>query len=181
MSVRTVLAVLLAVALCSVSLPAIDHARMNRADYRADAELATVSRSMTDLADENAISFGGHGASNSPNVPSARRTVSLSLPPESPTIENIEFVAIGGVPGDRPTQTDDSGDVLAYRVEGGTTHVRRVPFDVRVVARTDVGDWRVRPDGTSLMIRAPDRTEIALLLVEYRGERTILVVPAAEL
>lgn len=180
MSVRTVLAVVLAVALCSVSLPAIDHARTNRAEYHAESAVTTVSRSMTDLADENAVPFGDDGESNTLDSLGARRVVSLSLPAESATTGTIEFVAVGGVPGEGRIPMDESGDVLAYRV-GGTTHVRHVPFDVRVVTTDADHEWSVEPDGTPLVVRAPDRIDIALLLVEYRGKRTVLVVPAAEL
>lgn len=180
MSVRTVLAVVLAVALCSVSVPAINHARRDRATYRADAELATVSRSMTDLADETAVRFGDPPPTG--DAPrGARRVVSLSLPSESVTVGRIEFVAIGGVPG-RRSPKDDFGDVLAYRVAGGPTRVRHIPFDVRVATRSGTGGgWTVRPDGESLVVHAPARRDIALLLVEYRGHRTVLVVPAAQL
>ncbi len=179
MSVRIVLAVLLAVALCSVSLPAIDHARTNRAAYRADTAVTTVARSMNDLAGENAVPFDD-AKPNEPGPSAARRVVSLSLPPASMTMGTVEFVAIGGVPGNRLTPKDESGDVLAYRV-GGTTHVRHVPFDVRVATRNDDHGWSIEPDGTPLLVHAPGRTDIALLLVEYGGKPTVLVIPAAEL
>ncbi len=179
MSVRTVLAVLLAVALCSISLPAIDHARTNRAAYRADKAVATVSHSMTDLMDENAVPFDDHGESNAHDLPGARRVVSLSLPAKSVTMGTVGFVAIGGIPNGLSSR-DETGDVLAYRV-GGTTHVRHVPFDVRVATRIDGGGWSVEPDGTPLVIHAPVRIDIALVLVEYHGKRTILVVRTAEL
>ncbi|MFH5797878.1 hypothetical protein [Haladaptatus sp. CMAA 1911] len=176
MSVRTVLAVLLVVAICSVSYPAIDAARRDRAAYRADAELAEVSRSMVDLADETAVPF------DDTEPVGARRMVALSLPAESATTGKIEFVAIGGVPGFHRSPKDDFGDVLAYRVEGGRTRVRHLPFDVRVATRSETGrELVVRPDEQPLVVRAPTRRDIALLLVDYGGNRTLLVVPAAEL
>lgn len=175
MSVRTVLAVVLVVAICSVSYPAIDGARRDRAAYRADAELAEVSRSMVDLADETAVPF------DDTEPIGARRMVALSLPAESATTGKIEFVAIGGVPGFHRSPKDDFGDVLAYRVEGGTTHVRHLPFDVRVATRSETDELVVRPDDKPLVVRAPTRCDIALLLVEYGGNRTVLAVPAAEL
>lgn len=175
MSVRVVLAVLLAVALCSLSYPAIEHARTSRAEYHADAAITTVSRSMTDLDDETAVTLDDHEWSG------ARRVISLSLPAESTTTATIEFVAIGGIPGSQRDPSDESGDVLAYRVEGGETHRRHVPFDVRVATkRNDGHEWSVRPDETPFVVHETGRTDIALLLVEYRGKRIILVVPTAE-
>lgn len=166
MSLRIVLAVVLVVAICSVSYPAIDAVRRDRAAYRADAELADVSRSMADLADETTVPF------DDTEPRGARRMVTLSLPAESVTSGGIEFVAIGGIPGHRRSRKDDFGDVLAYRVEGGTTHVRHLPFDVRVATSSEADhELVVRPDEKPLVIRAPARRDVALLLVDYGGNR----------
>lgn len=182
MSVRTVLAVVLAVAVCSVSYPAIDDARTTRAEYRADRELASVSRSLVDLEDESAVPLGD---------PGARSVVALSLPRASATTAGIEYVAIGGVPEtrdphdprDTPHAKDDYGDVFAYRVEGGSSHVRHVPFDLRVAASAPDdadGGRRLAPDGTPLVVRG-ERARVALVPVEHRGKRIVVVVRAAEL
>ncbi len=176
MSVRTVLAVVLAVALCSISYPAIEDARKTRAEHYAEGELTTLENAVIDLEDESAVSLG---------QPGARQIVALSLPPETATAADIEFVAIGGIPGERnPRRKDVHGDILAYRVEGGDTRVRHVPFDLRVATRepsSNRGRWHIESDRTPLVVRDAKRANVALLLVKRRGKRVVLVTRTTEL
>ncbi|GAA0244158.1 hypothetical protein ACFFQF_03740 [Haladaptatus pallidirubidus] len=173
MSVRVVLAVILAVALCSLSYPAIEDARTTRAEHHADGELATVENALIDLSEENAVSMAH---------PGARRAITLSLPAESASGVGIAFIAIGGLPGSEHG-TDASGDVLAYRV-GGEIHVRHVPFDLRVARRSEQKDGHGRileSDRIPLVVRSTGETEIVLSLVERRGKRLVLVSRTDEL
>ncbi|WP_266076026.1 DUF7311 family protein [Haladaptatus caseinilyticus] len=175
MSVRTVLAVVLAVVCCSISYPAIDDARSVRTNHHVDQELTRLENAMTDLVDESAVSIGDRGA---------RRVVTLSVPSPSVTVADVEYVAIGGVPGTRRSK-DVYGDVLAYRIEGGRRHVYHVPFDLRVAMRNGGNEnsdrWRLEPDRKPLVIRDIEHTTIELLLVKQHGERVILVIRSGEL
>ncbi|WP_049971226.1 DUF7311 family protein [Haladaptatus cibarius] len=174
MSVRVVLAVILVVAFCSVSYPAIEDARTTRAEHHAAGELATVENALLDLSTETTVSMGH---------PGARRVVTLSIPHESTSTARIEFVAIGGVPeSGHEREKDAHGDVLAYRA-GGETHVRHVPFDLRVAragGQKRDHDWHLETDRTPLVVRDTGRTEIAFRLVERRGKRLVLVTPIDE-
>ncbi|RBI63638.1 hypothetical protein DMJ13_03660 [halophilic archaeon] len=163
MSVRTALAVVLAVAICGLAAPAVEDARTTGAERSVERELGRLSRAMQAVESDDAVPVGHRGA---------RRVVTPAIPAASPTSAGVEFVAVGGVPGRRHPK-DARGDVLAYRVADGRTRVRHVPFDVRVATRD--GDWRVRPDARPLVVRSSGRTRITLRLVRYRGRPTVLV------
>ncbi|SIQ91237.1 hypothetical protein SAMN05421858_0789 [Haladaptatus litoreus] len=166
MSIRVVLAVILVVALCSVSYPAIEAARTTRAEHHAAGELATVENALLDLSTESAVSMGH---------PGARSVVALSITTESKSSSQIEYIAVGGVPGSKHGK-DAHGDVLAYRV-GDETHVRYVPFDLRVAhgGQKHGHDWHLEADRTPLVVRDTGRTEIVFRLVERRGKHLVLV------
>ena len=166
MSVRTALAVVLAVAVCGLAAPAVEDARTTAAERSVEGELGRLSRAMHSVAGDDAVPIGRRGA---------RRVVTLALPPASPTSSGVAFVALGGVPGRRHPK-DVRGDVLSHRAAGGRVRVRRVPFDVRVAVRND--GWQVRSDVRPLVVRRSGRTRILLRLVRYRGRSTVLVARA---
>lgn len=173
---RVVLAVVLSVALLGVAMPVVEDARAERTSSLAEGELARLAERATGLAATEEPGPGGD----------PRRIVDLSLPESGIAAAPIDFLAVGGVPVERSepgTRRTDSpgdgsrcvappdtphGDVVAYRLEGGDTHVRQVPVDVRVVT-----DGRVRDDGEPLVLRGDAR--LTLSLVDRDGESTVLV------
>ena len=120
---RVVLGVALAVALVAAATPALEDARTDRTERLAERELGRVGTAAESLAREEA--------------PGARRTLTLSLPADSPTAAPVAYVALGGLPADvsaveESVVTDTAeGDVLAVRVAGGRRHVRRVGVDLK--------------------------------------------------
>lgn len=155
---RAVLAVVLAVALLGVAMPAVDEARADRTSHLAAGELSRLSERTTGLAATEEV---GPDAT-------ARRVVSLSVPGAGFTTAPLEYVAVGGVPDcGRPRDTAE-GDVVAYRLRGGAPQVRHVPVDLRVVT-----GGRVRGDEDPLVLRGD--AHLTLSLVSRGGERTVLV------
>jgi hypothetical protein len=113
-TVRTVIAVALAVGILGASLPAIESARVDHADARLDAEVSKLERIATSLARENAVVAA---------CP-ARRQVTLSLPTRSWGTSGTETLDIPPDPGGR--------DVV-WTPRGGST-TRRTFADVSLVA-----------------------------------------------
>jgi len=189
--VRTVLAVSLALALCALAFPAVEDARTTRTERAVDGELGGLSRAMHAVTADDPVAVDERGA---------RRSVTVTVPSPSATSARVTFVAIGGVPTrDRPPDAEERlpadargdarsvdahgsadarGDVLAYRVAGGRTHVERVPFDVRVAAEKEGDGWQVRSDDDPLVVRSPGRIRLRLRFVTYRGTPTVLVAEA---
>ncbi|WP_327052831.1 DUF7311 family protein [Halomicrococcus gelatinilyticus] len=185
MIVRTVLAVSLALALCTLAFPAVEDARTTRTERAVEGELGRLSRAMHAVTADDPVAVDERGA---------RRSVTLVIPSASAAGARLEFVAVGGVPDrDRPPDVEEGppadarrdarsvdahGDVLAYRVAGGRTRVERVPFDVRVAAERKGDGWQVRSDDDPLVVRSPGRIRLLLRFVTYRGTPTVLVAEA---
>jgi hypothetical protein len=157
-----VLAVALAAAMLAVVTPALEDARATRTERLAARELGRVEAAAEALAREES--------------PGARRTLSVSLPGESPTAAPLAFVALGGVPnaksGENGEMTDGAGrDLLAYRIAGGSTVVRRIGVDLRVVR----DGQRVESDAQPLVLRDGESYRLVLRLVRVRGRPTVVV------
>jgi len=166
-TLRLLLAVALAVALVAAATPAIDRARVSRAELLAERDADRVAAAARTLAAEES--------------PGARRTVTVSLPPRSPTAAAV-VVAIGGVAGreegtsnlpERGVSVTDSptSDVLAVGVAGGRQQVRRVGTDLRVVRDGEVAE----SDRAALVLRGGETYAVTLRLRRVDGRRTVVV------
>lgn len=163
-ALRVVLAVALAAALLGAVAPALEDARTTRTERLAARELGRVESAAQTLVREEA--------------PGARRTLRISFPDDSPTAAPLAFVALGGVPGDdvhgeqREAATDTAeGDVLAYRIAGGTLGVRRIDTDLRVVR----DGTRIESDSRALVLRGGGTYHLTLRLVRNRGQSSVTV------
>jgi len=155
---RVVVAVTLAVALLSVTLPALETARASHSDHRIAAEIDGLTAAIDDVRTrESAVEAGTGGT---------RRVVTVRLPSETWTSVGTEYVAIGGYPDD--PALDGNGTTLAWRVAGGQPRERQLP-DVTVEPKGH-GD----SDGP-LVLRDPGPHRLAISLIE-RGNRTVVVV-----
>lgn len=141
MTVRVVVAAVLALSICGVALPLVEDATATRADAAGAREAAEVADAVATLAESDAA-VG----------PGARETVEVSLP-DGPG-RGVAAVAVGGVPG-----TDRRG-VVAYRVEGGDW---RVGAHLPIGVRTAEGGPLIVRDGAHITLRLDrqDGTRIA--------------------
>ncbi|WP_267642527.1 DUF7311 family protein [Haloarchaeobius amylolyticus] len=110
MSVRTVVAVVLALALLAATLPALDAARETRSDQQVAADLHRL-----EVAGEGLLA-----TEDATPGPGARRVVTVRLPADGWTTREVAWVSVGGVPGEPDAQ------VLAYRLAGGPVREVRV-------------------------------------------------------
>lgn len=160
---RLVLAVALAAALLAVVTPALEDARETRTERLTARELGRIESAAETLAREES--------------PGARRTLTVSLPGQSPTAASLAFAALGGIPnrtaaGVTSGTADTSGrDLLAYRIAGGSTVVRRVGVDIRVVRDGKT----VAPDSQALVLHGGETYRLTLRLVRIRGRLTVIV------
>jgi hypothetical protein len=166
---RLVLAVVLAASLVAAATPAVEDARTTRSERLAERELDRVATAANALVREE--------------DPSARRTLRVSFPGESPTEAPLAFVALGGLPDDAsddgfPREDDESPavdtaerDVLAYRVADGRRRVLRVDVELRVRR----GDGSVSSDSRALVLRGGETHRLTLQLVRLDGRPTVVV------
>lgn len=149
---RAVLAVALAVALLGASLPAVDTARVERAD-------ATVERELRRLADEmRLLDRREDPATEGARGP--RWRVRVRLPRRSWTSAGIEHVSLSN----RTGRNRSNGTVFRWRVDGGHRRAMYLP------------SVRVRPaeDG-SLAFRTGGTHRLALGLVRDGGTTVVTV------
>lgn len=166
---RTVLAVALAVALLAVTTPALDDARSARTDRLTTRELDRVESAAMALVREEA--------------PGARRTLTVSLPGRSPTAAQLAFVALGGVPeGTAAARAKQAAgldaaesDVVAYRLAGGRTRVRRLGVDLRIIREGTV----VADDSQALVLHGGETYRLTLRLVRIDGRVVVTVAAKA--
>lgn len=158
---RVVLAVVLAVALLAAALPAVERARVARAESAARTTTLRFVDAVERLDRANdAVPLDG---------PGARRVFEIRVPERGPATAGLEAIAIGGTTaGDGRGDGPDS-DVIAYRVRGGRNRVARLPaVDLRVVR-----DGTVADDRTPLVLRGDAR--LVLRLATIGGHRVVLV------
>lgn len=148
---RTVLAVLLGVALLAAAAPVVEDARERRTADLAAAELSRVSERATGLAARDAATADG----------AARRVLRVSVPDGGPATAALDYAAVGGVPGCGSPRDTAAGDVVAYRLRGGDPQVATLPVDLRAVT-----DGRVRDDGTPLVVRGDARLTLTLVAAD---------------
>jgi hypothetical protein len=155
---RVVLAVVLAIALLAVALPAVERARTQRSADLAEGSLARVAERATGLAATDAATDGG----------AARRVVSVTVPAGGPGTAPVAYLAVGGAPDCATPRDASGGDVVAYRLRGGPTRVRHLAVDLRV--RTG---GRLRDDDDPLVLR--DDARLVLSLVGTDGGSRVVV------
>lgn len=166
---RAVLGVALAAALLGAVTPALEDARATRTERLVARELGRVESAAEALAREEA--------------PGARRTLELSLPGESPTTASPTFVALGGLPDDESRDdwqmavTDTGGDdVLASRVADGSSSVRSVDVDLRIVRDGTPSE----SDSRALVLRGGGTYHLRFELIRIRGRPVVLVSPRSD-
>lgn len=121
--VRTVLAVVLAVALLAASLPAVEDARRRRSADLVGAEVESLSRDLGRFASVNDATR---------DVPGARLVVAIRLPGRSLSSVPVALFALDG-----------EADAVEYRLHGGRNRRRSLPVDLRVAGdgtRLEVGE-----------------------------------------
>jgi hypothetical protein len=143
--IRAVLAVLLAAALLSISLPAVDGAGEERTIARMDRAVEDIETSATDLLAEER----GPTARLGP-----RRVIDVRLPDRSLTTVEVEWFAIDGM--------EDSSARISYRLSD------RRPTHYRSTAPI------ATPDGP-VVFRAAGGHTVVLRLVGRGGDATVLV------
>lgn len=143
--IRAVLAVLLAAALLSISLPAVDAAGEERTIARMDRAVEEVDTSATGLLAEDL----GPTARLGP-----RRVIDVRLPDRSLTTVEVERFAIDGM--------EDSPVRISYRLAD------RRPTHYRSTAPI------ATPDGP-VVLRSTGEHTVVLRLVRRGGEPTVLV------
>lgn len=100
--IRTILAVLLTVAMVAVAVPAVDHAAGARGDQQAQATVADIEHAAKSLyVAEDAPPAG---------VTGPRRTISVSFPTDGLTVDAVSSFTIESVAKERA--------VITYRVNG---------------------------------------------------------------
>jgi len=144
--IRTVLAVLLTVALLAAVTPAVDEGRERRTAIHLDR--------VVDRIDRAARSLHAHEDPTAPDVAGARRIVSVRLPERS-------WTAVGA-----RLWIDGERDLIGYRLDGGRARRTRLPgVDLRTPGGrlvVDGGSRRrlelslVRDDGVGVVVRRGD-------------------------
>lgn len=150
--IRAVLAVALAAAILSLSLGAIDDARVANADARIEAGADRLVAAAEALAATD--------QPVPPGRPGARRVLELSLPARTWSAAGVDAVEVGALPG-RPAGRGG----VAWTVPGGPRRVLRVEG---VALRGST------PDGT-LVLRRSGTHRLVLALVERDGRRVVVV------
>lgn len=153
---RVVLAVVLAAALLSVTLPAVETASRDTANARLAAGAERVTAAAADLHEREDVVRDG---------PGARRVVTVLVPAESWWSARVDYVAVGG----RPTADGADRTAVAWRVRGSSERTRRVP-GVRVV-----GDGAAADGSAPLVLESPGRHRLVLELTVRDGRRTVVV------
>lgn len=120
-AVRTLLTVLVAVALLGASMPAVEDARTTRTDERLEAAVGKLSDAAASLvAHDDPLDRCGVGAS---------RTVTVSLPDGGFTDARASYLAVGG------SRHEPSPSVVTYKTAGQPP--RQLDVGVRFVTGDD--------------------------------------------
>lgn len=152
---RVVVAVALATALLSVTVPALDVAKRDRGSTQIERSVERLTAAVADLRDREAAVPAGEAG--------ARRVVTVRLPARTWSTAGVEYLAIGGRPD------GSSGHAAAaWRVAGGHERARQVS-GVRVE-----GDGARSPEGV-LVVERPGTHRLELELVERDGRRIVVV------
>lgn len=145
--IRTVLAVVLAVALVATAVPVVRHGAAIAADEAVRGEIATIEAAATDLADAEELP--------PPGVSGPRRVLTVSFPRETATTVALEQLEI-------EPATDTS--LATYRLEGRAA--RTVRIDAPIVAA----------NGDRLELDGGGEVTLALALERGDDGRPVVVV-----
>lgn len=136
--IRVVLAVALATALLSASLPAVESARADRTAAGLDADVARLTAAATTLVDRDAPTRR--------DVAGARRVVAVAVPRPSWTTTAVDSVTVAGQPDGADESTTSA--TVSYTLQNGRQ--RRVRLDVPF--RTPDGPVVLRSSGTHRLV-----------------------------
>jgi hypothetical protein len=153
---RLVLAGVLGVALLAAAAPAVDDARATNADRQVRRQVD----GMTDAA----ASLAERSDPVPPHLPGARRTVTVTLPDDTPSSTALDYLAVGGAPTGVNAPDPRDGDVVVYRLDGQRPRVVRVDVDLRATADADDSPVVLRDDAT-----------LVLRLVRHDGRPVVVV------
>ncbi|MFC7044891.1 hypothetical protein ACFQH6_05150 [Halobacteriaceae archaeon GCM10025711] len=153
---RLALAVTLGVALLAAAAPAVDDARATNADRQVLRQADSVTDAAVRLTDRS--------DPVPPHLPGARRTVTVTLPDDTPSSTGLDYLAVGGTPAGVDAPDPRDGDVIVYRLDGQRPRVVHVDVDLRATADVDDSPVVLRDDAT-----------LVLRLVSHDG-RPIVVV-----
>lgn len=155
MSLRVVLAVALAVAVVAVALPGIDEAAQKRTAHQIRGEVGSVANAGESLLDRDERTARGS--------PGARRTVSVSLPSRSLAAAGIDYVAIGGFPGNGGGHSTVRYGRVTYRLRDGPRRRFQVPVPLGA------------PGDRPVILRESGSHRLVLSLGRHDGDRVVLV------
>jgi hypothetical protein len=155
MSVRLLLAVVVAAALIASSLPAIDAAQQARADQTLDESTQEIRDAVSLLV--------RHNDPVPPGIPGARRRVRIEVPAQTPEATlTLGSAGEGGHPAD-----GNRTDVISSRIRGRDLKVTPIDADVRIVR-----DGSICSDGTGLRLHEDAIVTLSYVLVD--GDPTVV-------
>lgn len=125
--IRTVLAVVLAIALLTATLPAIETVRVDRVDHSVSQDLATIEHSSTELLTTEERIDG----------PGAQRVVSVSVPPRGLVTADLQYIEL-------------TADAFTYKISGQSA--RTVRPDAPIVRPDAAGPLRITTS-TDILLR----------------------------
>ena len=153
--IRTILAVVLALAIVSLSMPAIDRVATVGTERGLEADLATLEAEAVELLEEEERPPAGD--------PGPQRVVTITLPAESPTTAGVDYVAVG----DSLEATTDTADrpIVTYRIEGGPERIVHVDAPIEPAG------------GEAIVLRGSGDRDLRLTLEYEAGERVVVAEP----
>lgn len=144
---RTVLAVLVAAALAAAAAPAIDHARVERADGAVATDVDALEAAARSLAGDEAVPAGREGA---------RRTVEFGVASDDWDVARVDAVRI----------ENESARTLAvaYRIGGGRERTRRIaaPVPIRTAESDGIALDGAESHSLALSLRGGERRRIVV-------------------
>ncbi|MFB6114040.1 MAG: hypothetical protein ABEJ58_08065 [Halodesulfurarchaeum sp.] len=156
MTLRVLLALLVATALLASSIPAMDAAYRTRTDHVLGSNVDRIRETIGQIRRRSdPVPIG---------VPGSRHRVHVDVPDRGPNA----LLRIGHVPGlDRPVD-DAESDVIGVRVGSEDTTVTIVDSDIRVVRNGEV-----RSEDAGLLIR--EDVTLTMTYATVNGNSTILL------
>ena len=149
--IRAVLAVAVATTLLAASLPAVETARVDRTSTALDRVPERLDRAAASLSAEAPPRRATRGS-----VPTARRTVPVTLPSRSLVAAGVDYLALCPAPG------DIGAAVVVAAVDGAP------------VSRTTLGERNDLPaDG--IVLATPGRHRLLLEPIERGADRRVAV------
>lgn len=121
MTLRTVLAVALAVSVLAVAMPGVEHARHERTARHVRGETGALVDAAESLLARDEVAPVGE--------PGARRVVTVTIPRAGWDAAALDYLAIGGSPGS-PAEGSATTGVVAFRIRDRPERRVRVPVQL---------------------------------------------------